>query len=173
MGLFKTVDKIHLTRHLFFNNVKRWLGFNIDKIEFPNSKRKERMVKRYLENYVSTFGRVLKEYIDNADYDNPSDLIDIYLKTMKDVRSSSISIGIPDIFLEKYDELQKAQTVAIHDQLNNIVASTFYRTNLSKISAMFDVFNYAFTYNILNAEDTLKNVNGELEKALTGGIFDI
>jgi hypothetical protein len=172
MSIFKTVSKIHLSRHIFFVNTKKWLGVNIDRVEFPNSKKKERMIKAYLKNYISTFGRVLKEYVDKGQFNNPPELLDIYLQTVKDIRNSSITIGIPEIFLDKYDELQKQQVISIDNQLSGIVNSSFYRTNMNKISAMFDAFNYAFAYVILNAEDTLKNINGELERALTGGIFD-
>ena len=131
------------------------------------------MAKRFLTNYVTIFRDLLIDFIDKGDYDDPSVLIDLYLKGMNDLKTTSLSVGIPQIFLDKYDEYQNSQTLAMHEQLKSIVSSNFYKCNMDKIIAIFDVITYAFIYVILNAEETLTHMNGTLEHALEGSIFDL
>lgn len=131
------------------------------------------MAKRFLTNYVTIFRDLLIDFIDKGDYDDPSVLIDLYLKGMNDLKTTSLSVGIPEIFLDKYDEYQNSQTLAMHEQLKSIVSSNFYKCNMDKIIAIFDVITYAFIYVILNAEETLTHMNGTLEHALEGSIFDL
>lgn len=164
-------DKKKLRSHMFFEKSSYWLTYQIDSIELP-SHRKENMAKKFLSNYVIKFKEMLTAYINNGDFNHPEELLNLYLKTMKYVNSSSLAIGIPQLFLDKYDEYQDAQTIAINEELKNIISSSFYRTNMDKIIAIFDVITYAFIYVILNAEESLTNMNGELEKALEGTIFD-
>lgn len=171
MGFLKKSDKTTLKKHLFFEKAEYWLDYQIDAIELP-SKRKERMAKKFLSNYVTIFKDMLTDYIDRGDYTQPEELITLYLKNMKDVRTSSISLGIPELFLNKYEEYQNAQTIAMHEQLKSIANSSFYKTDMDKIIAIFDTITYAFIYVILNAEETLIHMNGTLEKALEGSIFD-
>ena len=171
MKLFKKSNKAILKKHMFFEKSEYWLNYQIGSIELP-SHRKEKMAKKFLSNYVTIFRDMLNDYINKGDYDNPSELINLYLKGMNEVRSSSISLGIPELFLDKYEQYQNAQTVAIYEQLKSISYSSFYKTNMDKIIAIFDTITYAFIYVILNAEETLVNMNGTLEKALENGIFD-
>lgn len=131
------------------------------------------MAKKFLTNYVTIFRDLLIDFIDKGDYDDPSVLIDLYLKGMNDLKTTSLSVGIPQIFLDKYDEYQNSQTLAMHEQLKSIVSSNFYKCNMDKIIAIFDVITYAFIYVILNAEETLTHMNGTLEHALEGSIFDL
>lgn len=131
------------------------------------------MAKKFLTNYVTIFRDLLIDFIDKGDYDDPSVLIDLYLKGMNDLKTTSLSVGIPEIFLDKYDEYQNSQTLAMHEQLKSIVSSNFYKCNMDKIIAIFDVITYAFIYVILNAEETLTHMNGTLEHALEGSIFDL
>lgn len=157
---------------MFFEKSNYWLNYQIGRIELP-SKRKERMAKKFLTNYVTIFRDLLIDFIDKGDYDDPSVLIDLYLKGMNDLKTTSLSVGIPQIFLDKYDEYQNSQTLAMHEQLKSIVSSNFYKCNMDKIIAIFDVITYAFIYVILNAEETLTHMNGTLEHALEGSIFDL
>ena len=172
MSILKKSDKARLKKHMFFEKSNYWLNYQIGRIELP-SKRKERMAKRFLTNYVTIFRDLLIDFIDKGDYDDPSVLIDLYLKGMNDLKTTSLSVGIPQIFLDKYDEYQNSQTLAMHEQLKSIVSSNFYKCNMDKIIAIFDVITYAFIYVILNAEETLTHMNGTLEHALEGSIFDL
>lgn len=171
MKLFKKSNKSILKKHMFFEKAEYWLNYQIGCIELP-SNRKEKMAKKFLSNYVTVFRDMLNNYINKGDYNDPSELINLYLKGMNEVRDTSISLGIPEIFLEKYEQYQNAQTIAIYEQLKSITYSSFYKTNMDKIVAIFDTITYAFIYVILNAEETLRNMNGVLEKALENGIFD-
>lgn len=171
MSLKTKSDKKKLKNHMFFEKCAYWLNYQIDNIELP-SQRKEKMAKKFLSNYVIKFREMLTSYINDGNFDHPEDLLKLYFKTMKYVRDSSLAIGIPQLFLDKYDEYQDAQTLAINEELKSIVSSSFYKTNMDKIIAIFDVITYAFIYVILNAEESLTNMNGELEKALEGTIFD-
>lgn len=172
MGILKKSVKARLKKHIFFEKSNYWLNYQIDHIELP-SRRKEKMAKRFLTNYVTIFRDLLMGFIEKGEYDDPSVLIGLYLKGMHELKTTSLSIGIPEIFLDKYDEYQNSQTLAMHEQLKSIVSSTFYKTDMDKIIAIFDVITYAFIYVILNAEETLTHMNGTLEHALEGSIFDV
>lgn len=164
-------DKKRLKKHIFFEKVNYWINYQIDNIKLP-SKRKENMAKKFLCIYVTTFEDLLNNYIDRGDYEHPSELIDIYLRGMTEVKTAALSIGVPKLFLDKYEEYQDAQTSAIYEQMKIIVSSDFYESDIEKIITVFDAITYAFIYIILNAERTLRNMNGELERALAGTIFD-
>lgn len=171
MNLHVKREKKRLKKHIFFEKANYWVNYQIDNIKLP-SKRKENMAKRFLGIYVTTFEDILNNYIDREDYEHPSELIDLYLHGMNEVKMASLSIGIPELFLDKYDEYQDAQTSAIYEQMKIIVSSDFYETDIEKIITVFDAITYAFIYIILNAERTLRHMNGELDRALKGTIFD-
>lgn len=171
MNIHAKKDRKRLRKHIFFEKANYWVNYQIDNIKLP-SRRKENMAKRFLCIYVTTFEDILINYINRGDYEHPSELIDLYLHGINEVKMAAMSIGVPKIFLDKYEEHQDAQTSAMYEQMKSIVSSNFYETDIEKIIAIFDTITYAFIYIILNAEKTLLHMNGELEHALEGTIFD-
>jgi hypothetical protein len=167
----KYKQKKELLKHPFFQRIDYWIYFNIDRLELK-SHIKANMVKVFLKNYFVTFSDYMYNFINDEKYINPEELIGGYLEILNKIDSSSVSLGIPEIFLEKYRDIQSAYSKSIYVAIEDIISSYFYDNYMKKMTAILDLLMFNSIIINLTSEDVLNTMNGELETLLKGTIFD-
>lgn len=160
-----------LYSHPIFQKLDYWIDIQIDCIRL-SSKIKQNMIRVFLKLYFKEFRDMLRKYINSGDYKNPEKMINIYVNVLHNVESKSTLNSIPNVFIEKYKLMEKDHLLSTYKNIENIIISNFYTDYFDKSVALLDIFMYHFVFIILSSEETLNQLNGQMERALEGTIFD-
>ena len=94
-------------------------------------------------------------------------IIDIITNTIKEYEEKSLNDGVPQLFIDKFNKWHTKTVDMVLNCVNNICESNYYHSNYEKIYAIFNIFISAFEVTLVDAEKTLKTINGELDKYIT------
>jgi sulfur relay (sulfurtransferase) DsrC/TusE family protein len=72
--------------------------------------------------------------------------------------------GIPDIFLQKFDNWHNPHIEIINESIKQIVNNEIYPDEKMKLLAIVEIFYVAFKLTIQDAINTINELNGEIEK---------
>jgi hypothetical protein len=161
-----------LLEHPVFNKIDCAIAYQIDRIDIAHPA-KCNMTHAYLKLYFKEFKKGITEFIESyEDANGPMNFIILYKETLTRINKEALGVGIPEIFLNRYDQLCKGQKESVYISLENILNSHFYSQAEDKIVAMLDILLSHLVFIILDAERTLNDLNGKMEVALAGSIFD-
>jgi hypothetical protein len=74
--------------------------------------------------------------------------------------------GVPQMFIDKFQTYHKPQVLILVDQVNDIVTDIFHPSWQSKLIAILDVFESIYRCNFIGLNNTIKDLNGELDRFL-------
>lgn len=185
----KIVEKIvevkrkrSLSEHVFFIEMDKWVKYDLNKIKI-SSESKRIVVTKFLKIKFKTFTRLLKDYITNAeqilntnsDY-KCDDIIELFFRGIDEYNSlareteirigNRIMKGVPEIFIRKFDEWHTPHIEIVVESIKNIINNEIYIDEYIKLIAILEVFYIAFRLTILDAMQTLNDINGELDKEI-------
>lgn len=165
--------KKKLDKHQFFNSIEYWVNNDINNLPIINPLKK-RVVCTFLRIKYLTFSKNLKEYINTVDIEEEiMDLETLIIDCLKEYEDKARNEGIPDIFINKFRVWNSPHTHILIDSVQSICTSKFYDSFEEKIVAVLDILTFSFRVTLIDAERTINDLNGELEKALKGTIFDV
>jgi hypothetical protein len=78
--------------------------------------------------------------------------------------------GIPQMFIDKFQVYHQPQILILVDQINDIVTDVFHPSWQSKLIAILDVFESIYRCNFIGLNNTIRDLNGELDKFLEAEI---
>lgn len=161
-----------LLDHPVFEKMECAIAFQIDRIDIDH-KAKKNMIRTFLKLYFSEFEESTRLYMNNHNASvNPISFITLFTQTLNDINKEALAKGIPDLFINRYDELCSAKTQAVYVSFENVLKSRFYSTTMDKITAMLDMLMSHLVFITLDAEKTLNDLNGRMEFVLKGSIFE-
>jgi hypothetical protein len=175
-GWFKRPYK-NLEQHPFFSTVNYWINIEIDNLNITNIA-KRNVVRAFLKLKFTVFNDRLKEYIRNNVQDEEicTDgtlcIGNLVVDCLKEYEDKARTKGVPDIFIDKFRQWHDPHTDITFESIRSVCESKFYTTNVEKIAAVLDILLYSFRMTIIDAERTINQLNGELEAALKGTIYD-
>jgi len=163
--------------HIFFYNINYWVNIGIDKIPITNPIKK-RVVSKFLKIKFLSYDRHLKHFINNKIGNNTRecDIVEmqnLLIEIVKDYEDEIKKKGIPEIFIEKFKKLHESNLQIIFDAIGSICTSKFYDSLQEKMAAILDVLLFSFRVTFTDVEQTINELNGEIESVLKGSIFDI
>ena len=165
-----------LTEHTFFSNINYWVNIGIDKIPI-NNPIKKRVVSKFLKIKFLSYDKHLKEFIKKTlTITKECDIVEIQnllINIVKDYEDEINKKGIPDIFIEKFKKLHENNLQIIFDAIGSICTSKFYDSLHEKMAAILDILLFSFRVTFTDVEQTINEINGEIESVLKGSIFDI
>lgn len=169
---FSFRKKKKLDKHQFFNTIDYWVNIEINNLPIVNPLKK-RVVCTFLKIKYSTFSKKIREFINNLTLEEENmDLETLIIDCLKEYEDNSRSAGIPDMFIDKFRIWNSSHTQILIDSVQSICASKFYDSFEEKIVAILDILTFSFRITLVDAERTINDLNGELEKTLRGTIFD-
>ena len=167
----KRSDDKKLTQHPLFQKIDFAMNFQIERINIANHA-KRNMIHAFLKLYFSEFKKQINIFLNSNKDNEPLRFIELFTHTLEKIDDEALCIAIPEIFIKKYNLLQQSHVESIYASLENIANSQFYHDNTDKISAMFDVLICHFVFITLDSEKTLNELNGRMEAALKGSIYE-
>lgn len=173
--LFKFVrKKRRLENHRFFSTMNYWINIEIDNLPITN-KMKKNVVTKFLKIKFNVFLNNFKNFVnevENGNYDSSRSVELILVDSIKEFEFEARRQQIPDLFIEKYRKWDNTHTQITYDAIKSIIESKYYTTMDEQVAAILDILLFSFRLTIVDAEKTINDLNGELEKFLHGTIFD-
>jgi len=168
---FKNNKRKKLERHHFFTTISYWINIEIDNLPIKNECKKK-VICLFLKIKYNIFSKNIKKIIA-SESTNCQDLEDIIIASFNECEVKARSEGIPDIFINKFRIWDHDHTKILIDSVDSIIRSNFYSTFEEKVAAILDLMIFSFRLTLVDAEKTINELNGELEKALEGTIFSM
>ena len=142
----------------------------ISSVNIETSVAKKNLVRRFLTIFINHFEDVIKE--NTKKNSTPKELLDGAYTLFSGTYEEAKTCSIPDIFIEKYKVMVDDHMSWMFDILGNIAASNEYLNEHDKMCAMLQLLTAILEFVFVNSESLLEEMNGELEAALKGSIFD-
>lgn len=160
-----------LKQHSFFVAVEHYINIELANLPIENELKK-RVVVAFMTTQLRTFSDTAMELVDNVNVLSIDECEKTLIKCLSEAEDDALKKGIPSIFIEKYRKWNSENIKIMIDSVNQICSSKFYLTNYDKMLAILDVLKYSFRVMIIDAEQTINELNGDLERALKGTKYD-
>lgn len=160
-----------LDSHPFFLDMDKLITIKIDKIHAP-TKTKERMIREFLNILFSTYKNKFKDFILQHQTITTNAMKVLMHDCWKKYKETSITEGIPRIFLEKFDDVYKDTFDDMMHELENITEDALYESEFDRYSAVLSIMSYSMRTLYTDVKTSIHSLNGELEAILKGSKFD-
>jgi hypothetical protein len=175
MRFFKSNNKVKfkkLCNHPFFTSMNYWINIEINNLQIQN-KLKKNVATVFLKLQFKLFVSNLKCFIeDENNCNNLSTVEQIIIDAINECDERAKNLGIPRIFVDKFRKWNHQHTEIAFNAVSSICESKIYSTDAEKMAAILDILLAVFKLTIVDIEKTIGELNGELEKALKGTIYD-
>jgi len=157
--------------HPFFLDMDKLISIKIDKIHCP-TKSKEKMVKEFLIILFTVYSDKFRVYIKENSVATIPGIRILMHECWKKYREQAITVGVPKIFLEKFDTEYKEIFNDMMYELENICDDHLYDSEYDRFSSILSIMAYCMRNLYVTIKSTIHSLNGELEKQLKGSRFD-
>jgi len=162
--------KFDLTKHTFFTGMLEY-DRSVDSIGITNKLKKEMAIK-FLKTKIKVFRNDFSDFINQKNYDNLypehlyAEIVLIFEKCISRYEREVREDGVPEIFIEKFNEWHKSRVDSTLYGIKLFLQSSIATSNHSKLYNVLNMIQIAFMQTVEDAEYTLNSLNGELEKEL-------
>ena len=172
--------KEDLSGHTFFFNMQSAILYKIPSLAIKGDPAKTDIMKIYAHVKLQIFYDEMVEFVRAFNANgrkhcfSQTDVLQTFDKTIVKYRREAIqkisekyNNKVAFLFDERFTNGIHLPIINITRQgIEDICKSEFYPKCSEKISAMLDMFTFAFQYTIIDLERTCKSLNGELSKEL-------
>jgi hypothetical protein len=156
-----------LKNHYIFSQIEYWQNEMIPQTKFGDEGRNA-IIHDFLEIILTNTINILKDFIENKLNNNTQEefhscVIRILFQIKNESESIAIANGIPEKFIEKFNNWNSRTTIFTKGCIDNICRSRYYPTNKNRIYAILNILMSAYESTILDGENTLCSLNGELD----------
>jgi hypothetical protein len=169
------------TEHNFFSLLRRVIHNGVD--IRSKSEIKTQVIASFITTYSMVLFEKMGEWVDGVVKSEGKRLSDISsvkmaITTRYIEQAATFNVlinyknkklvlkGVPQIFIDKFQSYHKPQILILVDQVNDIVTDVFHPSWQSKLIAILDVFESIYRCNFIGLNNTIKDLNGELDKYL-------
>lgn len=167
--LFKKKDP--LKKHPFFYTIEHYMEIELYNLPIENPVKK-RVVVSFMKIQFKSFYDEALTMVNKLESTDLSDTQKKIFKCVADAEDDAVKNGIPYIFIEKFRKWNSKNIDIMVDYVNQITRSEFYPTKHNKMAAILDILQFSLRIMLVDAEDTINEMNGDLERALKGTVFD-
>lgn len=174
LDLFRKKRKVtELKNHQFFSTMNFWVSVQIDILPIQ-SRMKKNVISKFLKIKFEVFEKKVREYITTLECSDDCVLNfeTIMVDCLKEADELALQNSIPTIFLEKFKRWDEQHSGITFNSISDICNSKFYTSNYEKTNAILDILLFSFRLTIIDAEKTISEMNGDLERVLKGTIYD-
>ena len=161
--------KESLRNHIFFSDIRYMIDVTSWKLDFPGRETRSAMVRKFVRIMLKSYERNYRKLVDDvldkkdvssSDYNNT--LTNIVVEYEKESRENNI----PITFINKFSSWHTPRIKQIKETTEFITRSSVYDTSIEKTSAVLSIISMLLHITLMDAVDTLNNMNGELDNIL-------
>lgn len=166
-------DDIDLSTHPIFDEMRLWQILKSGNLNIK-SPAKKNVSMAYLNIFFKNMDKTLNELVSVECGDENTDIIkDKLLNMLHEIQSESIQAGIPQIFIDKINISNYKYFDMIFESVQSICDSSLHASYESRLVSILDIILFYIKVMTDNVESTINEMNGHLESALKGTVFDI
>lgn len=153
--------------HRFFTKAKFWKTIYIPNLEMNiNNPKKNRMVKTFLTVMIESYEKnLLNDLCVKAVSCCCDKMPKLFVDIIKEYEQTARDKEIPELFIESFRKWHEPAMNFMIDFSSNICRADFIPCN-QKVHVILDILTAAFELTLIDAVQTIKNINGELDAAL-------
>lgn len=158
-------------KHSLFGKCDYWIQVVIPAVKVT-SPAKRRLAIKYLTLFVTVFRDGLRQYFSNGAVCGalPGEMNrqhqELFLSLKREVDVQSKAANIPTIFIDKLNDKNKQWDSVMYNDIEDMCNSEFYHDCEDKLAAILDSYTHYLRRLTMDAERTMKELNGELDAAL-------
>lgn len=167
--------KLNLSYHPFFANAQYRLNIEIPNLEIlPNKPVKEQMFRDILKFYIQAM-YVGCQDITTFDMELWSsdkwcaEMTQKFNEIMDDFNTNCENHGVPEVVLFKFAKWQQSTLQFFYGNIMSVGNSTVFNSNIDRTNTLFFILNLLLVTTIVDAEKTLKELNGEVSGKIYNG----
>ena len=165
------LKKSTIKEHPFFSEIQYMIDISIEKINIEDDILRTKMIRKFLKIKLLSTQKNFGELTNSSSLDVDSslatcDYINCITKIVRDYEMESIKNNVPEVFIRRFSEWHTPKIIIIRDLIEYICRSNIYDTDTEKLSAILDIVLMVLHLTMMDAEDTIKSMNGELTKQL-------
>lgn len=182
-GLLKHI--MPFIEHNFFSLLRRVIHNGVD--IHSKSEIKTQVISSFITTYSTVLFEKMSDWVNvvvTSEGKQLSDIASVKMgittKYIEKAAASNVLInyrnkkfilkGVPQIFIDKFQSYHKPQILILVDQVNDIVTDIFHPSWQSKLIAILDIFESIYRCNFIGLNNTIKDLNGELDQFLESEI---
>lgn len=96
------------------------------------------------------------------------ELQDAIVKGVKEYEDKARKTGVPEIFIKHFNDRHVGRVSETLDLLSAISKSDIFHNNAMRTWAALDILTAIFNSTLIDAEHTMRRMNGEIDEALVG-----
>lgn len=153
--------------HYFFGKMNYYIQTVIPCIKEIHGvpKIKINMMKKFLNIKYSVFADGMQSWVNRDETVELTDIIKYIMSLIVKYEKQAVDSGIPKIFVDTFAKSHEPYVTSTVQSIEQIMRCEAY-SNTDKENSILDILLHAFTMTVFTAEQTCKNMNGELESAL-------
>lgn len=175
MGIIANLIKLgrqpKLQDHSFFTIIQKYIQIEIQNLPITNVLKK-RVVTEFMIIQFTAIEQLASSLIEEKTKFDKNKIEGRVLRTFTNIDNKALGKGVPSIFIEKYRGWNIRRIEMVIDVIRSIAESRFYMTDFDKLNAILDTLVLYVRLTIVDAESTIDELNGELERELKGTRFD-
>jgi len=155
----------NLRTHVFFENIDYHLDYKIPRLQFKCEYRK-RIFRKLLRIKFKHWKESMYTLIDMTFIDND----DLRKKCLQEMAKCVNSYeeewkkaGIPKVVIAKFAEWHYNKIELVRDTIPLIASSNLFTNQKEKLADILNLYTTLLTFTILDAEKSLRDLNGELD----------
>lgn len=161
--------KESLRNHIFFNEIAYMIDVTSWKIDYEHNPIRSAMVRKFIRIKLKAIERNYKKLVDDIIDGKEIDISEynnILTKIVVEYEREARDKKIPQVFINKFSQWHTPKIKQIREITEFIVRSSIYDDTVEKTSAILDIILMVLHLTLMDADNTLNNMNGDLDNVL-------
>lgn len=161
--------KESLRNHIFFNEIAYMIDVTSWKIDYEHNPIRSSMVRKFIRIKLKAIERNYKKLVDDIIDGKEIDIFEynnILTKIVVEYEREARDKKIPQVFINKFSQWHTPKIKQIREITEFIVRSSIYDDTVEKTSAILDIILMVLHLTLMDADNTLNNMNGDLDNVL-------
>lgn len=164
-------DQEDLVHHPIFNEMRLWMLLKSGNLNITSPAKKKVSIA-YLNIFFTNMESTLRDLIEGDIDTNVDTIREKLLCMLNDIQTESLQQGIPQIFIDKINVSNYKYFDMIFESISDICGSSFYTSPTNRMVSIFGIILFYIKIMTDDVEHTINAMNGHLESALKGTVFD-
>ena len=167
------IDIATLKEHPILAELKEWSLYRSKILDISNPI-KRRMAEFYLSLLFGKLGDMIEDAIEQHEVylSSSSSMNNLIVDTINEVSQTSTANGVPSIFLDKITNYLYRQAKILANTYRDLDNYDYYKNDMERVTFRLDIGFMLIRCITSEIESVINDMNGELQAALEGSIFD-
>lgn len=165
----KKKSKESLRNHIFFSDIAYMIDVSSWKLDYPDKVTRSAMVRKFirikLKSVERNFKKLVDDVIDGKDISS-CDYNNTITKIVVEYEHEAREANIPITFINKFSSWHTPKIKQIREITEFITRSNVYDDVVEKTSAVLSIIIMVLHLTLMDADNTLNNMNGDLDNIL-------